>query len=522
MIDILDGFHKRMEFVAIVSAITNRKNKSDKIENMFSENAMENLILSVIIYIMETTMAGEEECTIENISIFMKEIVKFYTDEIIDSKELTRYIVKDILQNKGKKREYDVFDYSSREVVKMPIRLIKDKLNSEKEVVYELTKQGYNFLLRTKEVDDELGFKLEEMKLRLLISKKNYKKAIYTSRELIRRLKNKNIELRQFEDSLRSDINNISGQFYEDLVNNMYQLLEEEHEEMKQIELLIKESLDKIKAEERLTQALDEKTIQAKKEIIIIANNIDISLKMQMELLIQCKKAKKLYIETLKESIDYSIVKTYNFKEEIMDKFSKTTTDNILDIYVKLLRPLFMPRIEKILNLNIIYDAQTKITEEIVEEYDVETDALVETQAVKERIDRRNKAHIDAINMLFEYASNHTEGFDLKDYFEVLKYYELKNNLFEEKLIFMLMLKLYNLAVIDINEWRNSENIVSSESNGEFDLGYCLKMISVDNPNFYGVDRIEIYKKDELIEFEYDNDKKIDKVTITNFGFKIN
>ena len=207
MLEILEGFPKRMEFIAIVDSITNRKNKSEKMESLFEENQMENLILSTLVYIMEVTLTEEEECTIENITGFIKSIIKQYSKKSIDTKELSRYIIKDILQNKGQNRYYTIEDYSTKSNKKVPIRLISDKLNNENKVIYELTKQGYDFLFRTKEVDDELGFQLEEIKLRMLIQKKNYKKSISTSRDLIMKLREKQIKLGQFTDNLRNNIN---------------------------------------------------------------------------------------------------------------------------------------------------------------------------------------------------------------------------------------------------------------------------------------------------------------------------
>lgn len=521
MLEILEGFPKRMEFIAIVDSITNRKNKSEKMENLFSENQMENLILSTLVYIMETTLTEEEECTIENITVFIKNIIPAYTKKSIDAKELTRYIIKDILQNKGQNRYYEITDYSTNKPQKLPIRLIADKLNDEEKVVYELTKQGYNFLFRTKEVDDELGFKIEEVKLKMLIHKKNYKKAVSTSRELIRMLKNKKIELNQFEDNLRNNINNITGEMYDDLVNKMYQLLEEEYKEMEQIEILINESMDRIKEEEQMVVTLDEKTKNAKKEIWNISKNIKTALNMQIELLTKCKKTKKLYMETLKESMEYSIVKTYNFKEQILEKLEKAKTEDVLEIYSKLLRPLFMPRIKKTLNLNTVYDTQTKINKEEEEEYSVEQDILAERHAIEERTKKRNEAHIEVIKTLFQYASEHREGFDFKQYFAYLEDNELKNNMIEEKLIFMQMLKLYDLEEIDIKEWQKEENENQLESNGEFDLAYCLKKISYNEPNFYGISKIAIEKTNEELEFEIENEEKIEKIEMTNLKFTV-
>ena len=521
MLEILEGFPKRMEFIAIVDSITNRKNKSEKIEELFTENQMENLILSTLVYIMETTLTEEEECTIENITSFIKSIIKVYNKKPIDTKEITRYIIKDILQNKGQNRYYEITDYSTNKMQKIPIRLISDKLNEEEKVIYELTKQGYNFLFRTKEVDDELGFKIEEVKLKMLIHKKNYKKAVSTSRELIRMLKNKKIELNQFEDKLRNNINNISGEEYDDLVNKMYQLLEEEYQEMEQIETLINESIERIKEEEQITGKLDEKTKNAKKEIWNISKNIKTALNMQIELLSQCKKAKKLYMDTLKESMEYSIVKTYNFKEQILEKLEKSNFQDILEIYTKLLRPLYLPRLKKTLNLNTIYDVQTKINNDSEEEYSIEQDILAEREAIEERIKRRNSTHIEIIKRLFEYASNNQEGFTLKEFLESIKEDELRKNMLEEKLIFMQMLKLYELKEIDVKEWQKEENVGQLESNGEFDLSYCLKNVSYKEPSFYGVSKIEIEKTDEKIEFENEMDEKIEKIEMTNLKFKV-
>lgn len=287
MFDFLDGFSKRMEFIAIADSITNRKNTSDKIEYLFQGNSMENLIVSVLVYIMETTLTEEEECTIENIAVFVRKILSNYHIKNVDVKELTRYIIKDILQNKGQNRYYEVMNYITNTKEKLNVRLISDKLNDENKVIYELTKQGYDFLFRTKEVDDELGFKLEEIKLKMLIHKKNYKKAIETSKDLIKRLKNKKIELNQFENNLRTNINNISGDMYDNLVNNTYQVLNDEYQEMTEIDELIRESAKRIAEEEELTGGLDEKSKKAKLEIWTISKNVRTALSLQRELLIR-------------------------------------------------------------------------------------------------------------------------------------------------------------------------------------------------------------------------------------------
>ena len=71
MQEYLKGFEKRMEFFAIVESIAKRRNRTDKIENLFEENQLDNIIMSVLVYIMEVTLTEEQECTLENIIQFV-------------------------------------------------------------------------------------------------------------------------------------------------------------------------------------------------------------------------------------------------------------------------------------------------------------------------------------------------------------------------------------------------------------------------------------------------------------------
>ena len=78
MQEYLRGFEKRMEFFAIVESIAKRRNRTDKIENLFEENQLDNIIMSVLVYIMEVTLTEEQECTLENIIQFVKRILLYY------------------------------------------------------------------------------------------------------------------------------------------------------------------------------------------------------------------------------------------------------------------------------------------------------------------------------------------------------------------------------------------------------------------------------------------------------------
>ena len=216
------------------------------------------------------------------------------------------------------------------------------------------------------------------------------------------------------------------------------------------------------------------------------------------------------------------MVKTYNFREEIIEKLEKVQNDNILEVYIKLLRPLFMPRFKKLLNINTIYEKQTKMSESQDDEYSFKQDILEETRLIEERINRRNKAHIEVINTLFEFAAAHKEGFDFIEYLSSLDNNELKESMLEEKLIFMEMLKLYDLGEIDVTEWKKEEDETLFECNGEFDLAFCLKNVSYKEPEFYGIQKIILEKTEEKVQFDIVKEDNIEKIEMTNFKFIVN
>ncbi len=200
MHEYLEKFQDRMQFIAVIHSIVNRKNTNLELEALFKEHELDNIIISVLVFIMEKTLTEDSECSLEDIGLYLRGILPDYNVylSIEETERLTRYLIKDILQNKDERRTYGIMDYG-KGMTSMNIRLIADSINDKRKITYRLTDQGYNFMFRTKEIDEELSFTIEELKLKLLIKNKNYKKGISQSKELIRMLVNKRNDLKQFE-----------------------------------------------------------------------------------------------------------------------------------------------------------------------------------------------------------------------------------------------------------------------------------------------------------------------------------
>jgi len=144
--EFLDGFEKRMQVVAAIDSIVNRNNRNMEIERLFERAQLDNIIFSVLVFIMERTLSEDEECTIDSITAFLGSILPEYDLNLpADStRKLAEYIIKEILQNGGEARYYPVMKYGEG-LIPNRIRLIDDKLKDSERgytVSYQLTNHG--------------------------------------------------------------------------------------------------------------------------------------------------------------------------------------------------------------------------------------------------------------------------------------------------------------------------------------------------------------------------------------------
>ena len=105
MYEFLEGFQQRMQLIGVVDAVINRRNKKAELENPIGDKEFENLIFSVLVFIMEKTLAEEEECTLKTISGFVNKILEEnykYPHAREAALPVTEYIIKTILQFEGK------------------------------------------------------------------------------------------------------------------------------------------------------------------------------------------------------------------------------------------------------------------------------------------------------------------------------------------------------------------------------------------------------------------------------------
>jgi len=529
-LELLSGFEKRMQIVAAIDSIVNRVNRKMDLEKLFEPGQLDNIIFSVLVFIMERTLTEDEECTIDSLTAFVARITPAYglTFTMPAMRKITEYIIKDILQNGGEARYYPVMRYGQG-MAPTRIRLIDDKLKESDRgyvMTYQLTDQGYDLLFRTKEVEQEISFTIEELKLRELIKRKNYKKAIGQSANLVQMIRQKKNDIRQFMQKIRENIYEVDIKEFEKLVGSTYTLLEEEYGVMNEIRDMIVLSEERLKEEEASRGVLDTEMKRARFEISAIRRNINTTIDEQKELILERHGLSKIYKETITDSFSLSLAKNFDFEREILLRLEKCSESMIPSLW-QLLNPLFKPNPDLKLNLLSLFERQAKLKQEEETPEGVPIEELGEdTERVK--IKALNDANTQFIRSILEFTADKEGGCRFSELFQHLKgeavTFEL---LIQDDLVFRSMLKLYDLQVIDIRAWQAQRDEVVANATGELDVGYCLYCIEEKRPDLYGVVKIAIKKPDEQVFEEEINIRQEDvlysrRVAISDFLIEVN
>ncbi len=535
MYSFLDGFEKRMELVGIVESIVNRKNRNMDIERLFRDNDFMNLVFSILLYIMEKTLSEDSDCDSEHITQFMEKILPEYYSLHLDINQihqLTNYIIKNVLQNEGAPYHFQSIDYGSNARRQITIRLIADhvlEVSGGYRITYSLTDQGYDFLFRTKEVDQEIKMTIEELKLKELIKRKNFKKAHDQSLNLIQMVRQKKKELQIFMMKIKENIHDVDIDEFERLINSTYDLLNEEYDLLNDIMDMSRKSEEKIRQEYELSHHLDDSLKKAQSEIKQINYNIKAALSEQKDLILSRQSLSKVYIETIGDSFIYSMENRFSLEEGILKQMEQHIT--MIERFWQLVNPLFLPNVYKNMNIRSLYQPQGMLKLEEEEE----TAVLVEEELSEDleniRIARVNDIYMEILAYLLRFACNNSNGgyaCRLGEVIDALRAETERFNRFvEDRILFTTLLKLYDIGVVDIAQWRSNNNRVVMNLTEESNLEYCLCQL-LDRYDFVNeIAKLEVIKDEkDLMEIEINRCSGedfhfVEKIEISNFLIKV-
>ncbi|HBR02920.1 MAG TPA: hypothetical protein DD738_09940 [Ruminiclostridium sp.] len=524
----LEGLDHRLKFLAMAEAIVRRSGRDMELERMFDTQELDSLILATLVYIMEETLAENRECSLADIEQFLGSLLALHKPSFPADRlhSLAEYIVKEVLQNDGQPRYYTLL-HPEKGFQQYRVDFLSDPTREEGSTYrtsYQLTDQSYEFLFRTKEVENELRFTMEELKLRELIRRKNYGKAVRQSASLTQMIRQKKRELNQFQDQVKDNILTVDVGDYENLIKSTFDLLTEEYGMMQEIREMLHLAFEHIQEEEKLHNGLDAEMQKAMSEMERIHMNLDMAVSEQRAMILQRHSISDVYARIMKEAFSQKLLNRFDFEEEIL-KPMETVSDIKANNVFKLLNPLFLPDFKQWLSISAIYQPQAKLKQQ--EEH---LEGILDEQLSEDldllRVKQRNTFHIFAVEELLGYSSLHLEGFRLNQWISHLQTIKSFSGHLDYNALFQMLLCLYEAGEVDILSWLDEKPEVAENASGEFDLEYCLYNIQFDHADMFGIGRILINKPDEQV-FTYTDKKEADgaflenRLVISDFLFSV-
>lgn len=530
MFDFLENFEKRMEWIGITNSIINRKGKNTELENLFGENELTNIIVSVLLYIMEKTLEENNECEMHHIEAFLDELTRFYYSKSFSKsqlKDIAGYIIKDILQNNGVRYTYSLVNYTKKSPDEITIRLITDKIvdeNNERKIIYMLTNQGYEFLFRMREVDEEIQLTIEQLKLKEYIKRKKFTSAVRQSVELITFVRQKKKDLENFILSIRQNIHNVDIEKYEALIKSTYAMLTEEYETMADIQKMIDMAEDKIKEEFNAGDDFEQKLAKAKSEIREIHHNIGIVITEQRDLIINRHSLTNLYMDTIKKSFEFSFEKRYDLEEAILMELERY--NNVLDNCLSLLKPLLLPGLNRLVGIGGIYEAQTIFKDVENQDSHLVTIEEYDDSQENERIRRISGRYVEIMALIVS-ETLRTGETSLDRILEEQRSSEpeLYARVMEDRCIFLVALKLYDIGSIPISDFYQSRKRVLLRPSEEFNVEYCLVKIRDAVEGLGTIKELTVSKSENEIDVLFEQTegdiKVIETIKMTDMIFRV-
>ena len=313
-----------------------------------------NLIFMTLMFIMEQSLK-EENCTMDDISVYLDDVTEVYFEKKLtydECRELADFLIFTVLGNEGKEIWFDCMDTEEKAYRIEHIRLIANRVvypeSGVKRTSYYLTDDGYNLMLSTLEIENNMQLTIHEMIFKMQLEKQSYDKALDEVKRIFNSLR---IQLQKIKESMlqiKRNALNYSVSEYEKLQTENMDTIEDTKKRFQGYRNTVLERAKELEQQniniKKLTDEEEEKLASLKQ----IEEYLNRSIEEHQKILNSHFDLKTLYEHHLEMYSKMTGIKRFEFRTEIYERILNNPgyLDN-LDIF---LRPLFHNDIQKIYN----------------------------------------------------------------------------------------------------------------------------------------------------------------------------
>lgn len=523
--EFLKKFPRRMKNVGLYAVII--QNSSQKLSwKQYGFTKLDeqiNLLFEVLLYIMEQSLK-EEKCTMDDIATYIDTINVQYLRKDISYEQchqLGDFIVNTVLSNEGRPMYFGGYDFEKNEYEEMHISYVANKIvyveNEVRRTSYYLTDDGYNLLLSTLEIEDNMKFNIHEIIFRLHLEKQSYDKAVNDIKNVFNLIR---IQFQRVQEAMRQIRRNAlsySVDEYEEVLVGNLNTITDTKKKFQEYKTVIQERVKDLEEENINIRKLSKKEQQDLNNLRVIEEYLTRVLDEHQKILNSHFDLKILYTEELERLSQARLIQRFSMRRDLYDKVLKQadTLEN-MDMF---LRPLFNRNPEKIYNLNKAFSYEKSVNagmeKDTEEEVDFDEEAF--RREKEEKLQKKLLVYEKSLQYLLEKASVTGEVSlgQLKDRLDIYP---------EEKEIFIpnvdvfkeIMVELIRNRTIDIATLKKERREYIQEQPDGFQLNEMILKLVEEQPENNDITSIEVERleNEEAITFSEIKDEENRRKTI--------
>ncbi len=372
--EFLKQFSKRMKHVGMYALLLQNSmaKQTWKQYGFMKADEQINVIFAVMLYIMEQSLR-EVHCTMDDIGAYIDTLNASYFQKSMsydDCKKLGDFVVNVILSNEGRVMYFEGYDFDSRIYKSMNISYIANRVVYVEEGVrrttYHLTEDGYNLMLSTLEIENNMKLTIHEMIFKMHLEKQSYDKAVDEVKNIFNYMR---IQLQKIEEAMlrvRRNALSYSVADYEALMLENMETIGDTKEKFTGYREMVRLRASELEQQNINVRKLDAKEEEKLENLRSIERYLNRSLDEHQKILNLHFDLKLLYDRELQSLAQMSLIQRFSIRTELYDKLLEQPQylENI-DLFF---RPLFHQQLPKIYNLNKCMELQRPVRKKAEED----------------------------------------------------------------------------------------------------------------------------------------------------------
>ena len=500
--DFLKAFPKRMKNVGLYALLfAGSSQKSIWKQYGFDELAEQlNMDFAVLLFVMEQSLK-EEPCTIDDISAFIDSINAQYFRKPMtyeDCHILGDYIINNILSNEGRPMYFQGYDFDGMSWQPIHISYVANRIvyldQEVRRTSYYLTDDGYNLLLGTLEVENNMKLTIQEMIFRMHLEKQSYDKALDDIKNVFNLMRIQIQKIQEAMNRIRRNVLDYNVSDYEKLLKEDLDTITDTRDKFRgyreTVQARVRE-LEETQIDVRTLDAEEEGKLKNLREIeVYLGRAID----EHQRILNGHFDLKSLYTDELEKIAEMSLVQRFNLRTELFDKIlADPDSLSRLEIFF---HPLFNRDPDQVLNLNRAFEPQRVMMgdedDDSTEDIDFDEEAWKAEQERQRKI--KLKKYEESLSTLMSEAVQ-KKAVSLSAIQAGFQDESDRNQLIPDINIFKeIMVELLRARVIDITALRRERADYIQEESDDFRLNNMILKLLDDHPAWQKVTKLTIEK----------------------------